>query len=52
MSKPVGIVGRISTDHCDKGKGEEDQDQEDFTAGEPEFGFTVGPDGEDIQSPN
>jgi hypothetical protein len=40
---------RVSSHHGDEGEGEENGNEEDFAAGEPEFGLTVRLDGENVQ---
>lgn len=50
MAESEGIVLRITSYHRDKGKGEQDKDQDDFPTGEPKFGFAITFDGQGIQA--
>jgi hypothetical protein len=40
---------RVPADHCDEGEGKEDEEEDDFAAGEPEFGFAVDFDREGVE---
>lgn len=41
VAETVGIMLRIPAHHRDEGEEEQREDQNDLSAGEPEFGFTV-----------
>lgn len=49
VAETVGIVLRVAADHGDEGEGEDDEDQDDFAAGQPELGFTKDFDGKDVE---
>jgi len=52
VTETVGIVLRVAADHGDEGEGEDDEDQDDFAARQPEFGFTKDLDGKDVEETN
>jgi hypothetical protein len=41
IAKAVCVLDGVATNHCDEGKGEDNQDQEDLAKGEPELGLSV-----------
>jgi len=43
---------RVAADHGDEGEREDDEDQDDFAARQPEFGFTKDLDGKDVEETN
>lgn len=49
VSESVRIFLRVSADHGNEGEGEHDEDQDDLSAGQPEFGFSEDFDGEDVE---
>ena len=49
MAEAIRIMGWVSTNHCDEGEKEQGEDQDDFAAGEPEFGFTISLDRQYVQ---
>lgn len=40
VAEPVGIVGRVASDHGDEREQEQDEDEDHLAAGQPEFRFT------------
>lgn len=52
VAETVGIVLGVAADHGDEGEGEDDEDQDDLTAGQPELGFTKDFDCEDVEETN
>ncbi len=48
MSKPVGVTARVPSDHGDEGEEEKGEDQDDLAARQPEFGFTICSNSQDI----
>ena len=51
-SEAVRIMQRVAADHGDEGEREDDEDQDDFAARQPEFGFTKDFDGKDVEETN
>lgn len=49
MAETVGVALRVTSDHRNEGECEEDEDQNQFASGEPEFSLPVETDGHDIQ---
>jgi len=49
VAESVGILFRVATAHGDEREGEQHKDQNDLSSGEPEFGFSVCLDGEDVE---
>ena len=52
VTETVGIMLRVAADHGDEGEREDDEDQDDFAARQPEFGFTKDLDGKDVEETN
>ena len=48
ISETVSVILLVTAAHCDEGKREEHEYQDHLAAGQPEFGFSVGLDCEDI----
>lgn len=49
VAESVGFTLRVSADHGDKGEEEERENQDDLATGEPELGFTVGANRQNVQ---
>jgi hypothetical protein len=49
VTETVGIVLRVAANHGDECEGEDDEDQDDFAAGQPELGFTEDLDGKNVE---
>jgi hypothetical protein len=52
VTETVGIVLRVAANHSDKGEGEDDEDQDDLTTGQPKLGFTEDFDGKNVEDTN
>lgn len=48
VAEAEAVVERVAAEHGDEGVDDQADDQDDFAEGEPEFGFAVPFDGEDI----
>lgn len=48
VTEPVGVVLGVSTNHRHECEGEQEEDENDLSAGQPEFGFTVCADSKDV----
>ena len=49
MAEAIGVVGRVSANHGDEGEEEQGEYQNDLPTGQPEFGFTIGFDDQDVE---
>lgn len=49
VAESVRVVLGIAADHGDKGEGEDDEDQDDFASGQPEFSFSKDFDGKRVE---
>ena len=49
VAEAVCIALGVATAHGDECEAEHDEDQDDLTAGQPEFGFTEDLDGEHVE---
>ena len=49
MAEAISIMGGVSTNHSDEGEKEQGEDQNDLSAGQPEFGFTISFDSQDVK---
>ena len=49
VAEAVGILLGITADHCNKGKREHNEDQDNLAARQPELGFTEDLDGKNVE---
>lgn len=49
VAETESIALGVAANHSDESEGEEQEDQDDFASGKPEFGFTVELDSENVQ---
>ena len=48
ISEPICISFWITADHSDEGEHEQNEDQDDLASAQPEFDFSIGTNGEEI----